>query len=213
MIFDPAGQGQADPVDLRGGRARRRFVGWETFFDFGLLEFNGSGPAVKPNKLIDARISSPLFLLPVGTIAGFQPGQPISLPQRNLLRGVTWSLPSGQKIAREIGADLLDPFELPQFPRDFNLNRSTPLWPYCLQEGFVREGGHTLGPVGGTIVGEVIIGLLQLDSRSYLSVDPGWRPTLPQRDGKVTGEFRMVDFLTFAGVAPSPARGSVAPTA
>jgi Animal haem peroxidase len=213
MIFDPAGQGQADPVDLRGGRARRRFVGWETFFDFGLLEFNGSGPAVKPNKLIDARISTPLFLLPVGTIAGFQPGQPISLPQRNLLRGVTWSLPSGQKIAREIGADPLDRFELPQFPRDFNLNRSTPLWPYCLQEGFVREGGRTLGPVGGTIVGEVIIGLLQLDSRSYLSADPGWRPTLPQRDGKVTGEFRMVDFLTFAGVAPSPARGSVAPTA
>jgi len=212
MIFDPAGQAQADPVDLRGGRARRRFVGWETFFDFGLLEFNGSGPAVKPNKLIDARISTPLFLLPVGTIAGFQPGQPISLPQRNLLRGVTWSLPSGQKIAREIGADPLDPFELPQFPRDFNLNRSTPLWPYCLQEGFVREGGRTLGPVGGTIVGEVIIGLLQLDSRSYLSADPGWRPTLPQRDGKVTGEFRMVDFLTFAGVAPTRARGSVAPT-
>jgi Animal haem peroxidase len=214
MIFDPAGQGQADPVDLRGGaRQPRRFVGWETFFDFGLLEFSGSGPAVKPNKLIDARISTPLFLLPVGTIAGFQPGQPISLPQRNLLRGVTWSLPSGQKIAREIGADPLDPFELPQFPRDFNLNRSTPLWPYCLQEGLVREGGRTLGPVGGTIVGEVIIGLLQLDSRSYLSADPGWRPTLPQRGGRVTGEFRMVDFLTFAGVAPTPARGSVAPAA
>ena len=213
MIFDPAGQGQADPVDLRGGaRKPRRFIGWETFFDFGLLEFNGSGPAVKPNKLIDARISTPLFLLPVGTIAGFQPGQPISLPQRNLLRGVTWSLPSGQKIAREIGADPLDPFELPQFPRDFNLNRSTPLWPYCLQEAFVREGGLHLGPVGGTIVGEVIIGLLQLDSRSYLSADPGWTPTLPQRDGKVTGEFRMVDFLTFAGVQPTPARGSVAPT-
>jgi heme peroxidase len=213
MIFDPAGQGQSDPVDLRGGaRQPRRFVGWETFFDFGLAEFNGSGPAVKPNKLIDARISSPLFLLPVQTIAGFQAGQPISLPQRNLLRGVTWSLPSGQRIAREIGAEPLLRSELPQFPSDFHLNSSTPLWPYCLQEGLVRAGGHTLGPVGGTIVGEVIIGLLQLDHRSYLSADPGWKPTLPQRDGKATGEFRMVDFLTFAGVAPTPARGSVAPT-
>jgi hypothetical protein len=212
MVFDPAGHGQPDPVDLRGGASSaRRFIGWETFFDFGLPEFNGSGPAVKPNKLIDAKISTPLFLLPVGTIAAFQPGQPISLPQRNLLRGVTWSLPSGQKIAREIGADPLDPFELPQFPSDFNLNRSTPLWPYCLQEGFVREGGRSLGPVGGTIVGEVIIGLLQLDPRSYLSADPGWTPTLPQRDGKVSGEFGMVDFLTFAGVHPTPARGSVAP--
>ena len=36
MIFDPAGEGQRDPVDLRGGaRAPRRFIGWQTFFDFG----------------------------------------------------------------------------------------------------------------------------------------------------------------------------------
>jgi hypothetical protein len=210
MIFDAAGQGQADPVDLRGGgRRSRRFIGWETFFDFGLQEFNGSGPAVKPNKRIDATISTPLFLLPVGTIAGFQQGQPISLPQRNLLRGVTWSLPSGQRIAREIDGD---PIEVPQFRAfGFNLDRSTPLWPYCLHEGLVQTGGLTLGQVGGTIVGEVIIGLLQLDPRSYLAADPGWEPTLPQRDGKVTGEFRMVDFLSFAGVAPNPARGSVAP--
>jgi hypothetical protein len=215
MIFDPAGQGQDDPVDLRGGgRMPRRFIGWETFFDFGLQEFNGSGPAVKPNKLIDAHISTPLFLLPVGTIAGFQQGQPISLPQRNLLRQVTWSLPSGQRIAREINAD---PVNMPQFAglrgRDFDLERSSPLWAYCLHEAAVAEGGLHLGPVGGTIVGEVIIGLLQLDSRSYLGSDPGWRPTLPQRDGRVTGEFRMVDFLTFAGVHPTAARGSEPPAA
>ena len=214
MIFDPAGQGQADPVDLRGGARRpRRFIGWETFFDFGLFEFGSTtAPAVKPNKIIDARISTPLFLLPTGTIAGFEPGQPISLPARNLLRGVTWSLPSGQSIAREIGADPLTRSELSQFsPFGFNLDRSTPLWVYCLQEGFSREDGLTLGPVGGTIVGEVIIGLLELDRNSYLSADRGWKPTLPQRSGRVTGEFRMVDFLTFAGVAPTPARGSVAP--
>jgi Animal haem peroxidase len=216
MIFDPAGQGQADPVDLRGGaRMPRRFIGWETFFDFGLKEFaDPNALAVKPNKLIDARISTPLFLLPVGTIAGFQQGQPISLPQRNLLRHVTWSLPSGQKIAREIDADSVN---MPQFAglrgRDFDLERSSPLWAYCLHEAFAMEGGLHLGPVGGTIVGEVIIGLLELDRGSYLSADRGWRPTLPQRDGKVTGEFRMVDFLTFAGVHPTPARGSVAPGA
>jgi heme peroxidase len=206
MIFDPAGEGQDDPVDLRGGGRRpRRFIGWETFFDFGLQEFNGSGPAVKPNKIIDARISTPLFLLPTGTIAGFEAGQPISLPARNLLRGVTWSLPSGQKIAREIDGD---PVEVPQFqPFGFNLHKSTPLWAYCLHEGFVQEAGRTLGQVGGTIVGEVIIGLLELDRRSYLAADSRWKPTLPQRDGKVTGDFRMVDFLTFAGVAPTPARG------
>ena len=59
-----------------------------------------------------------------------------------------------------------------------------------------------LGPVGGRIVGEVFIGLLELDQDSYLNARRRWRPTLPQRSGKVTGDFRMVDFLTFAGVAP-----------
>jgi hypothetical protein len=29
-----------------------------------------------------------------------------------------------------------------------------------------------------------------------------WRRTLPERGGRVTGDFRLVDFLTFAGVAP-----------
>ena len=65
------------------------------------------------------------------------------------------------------------------------------------------EGGRHLGPVGGRIVGEVIIGLLQLDRHSFLSVKRQWRPTLPTRSGQVTGEFRMIDFLTFAGVDPT----------
>src|SRR5918999_866605 len=95
FIFDPAGEGQSDPVDLRGGaRAPRRFIGWETFFRFD--EVN-----VRPNKRIDTKLSTPLFNLPLGTIPDGSP--PTSLPQRNLLRGVTWSLPSGQAIAQAIG--------------------------------------------------------------------------------------------------------------
>lgn len=84
-----------------------------------------------------------------------------------------------------------------------NLDQSTPLWYYILKEAEVIESGLRLGPVGGRIVGEVIIGLLQLDRDSYLSDEPRWRPTLPTKGGKVTGDFRMVDFLTFAGVDPT----------
>ena len=46
------------------------------------------------------------------------------------------------------------------------------------------EGGLRLGSVGGRMVGEVIIGLLQLDRYSFLSVEPQWRPTLPTRSGR-----------------------------
>src|SRR5215213_4064884 len=83
-----------------------------------------------------------------------------------------------------------------------DLDRSTPLWYYILKEAQVVEGGIRLGPVGGRIVGEVIVGLLQLDPNSFLSA-PGWRPTLPASGGEVTGHFRMADFLTFAGVDPT----------
>ena len=85
FIFDHAGTGQADPVDLRGGaRAARRFVGWQTFFDFG----DGQ---VKPNKRIDTKLSTPLFDLPLAAIASHD--LPTALPQRTLLRHLTWKLP------------------------------------------------------------------------------------------------------------------------
>jgi hypothetical protein len=209
MIFDPAGEGQADPVDLRGNaRAPRRFIGWQTFFNFGAIPRpSGAGTLgedVRPNKLIDARISTPLFNLPLQTIPGAVPPTPQSLPQRNLLRQVTWSMPSGQSIAREIKADPLTRSELSELSGyGFNLDRSTPLWYYAIKEADLRTGGLTLGPVGGRICGEVIIGLLELDPESYLSRLPLWKPTLPQIGGNVSGEFRMIDFLAYAGVDPT----------
>jgi hypothetical protein len=198
MLFDPAQENNPDPEDLRGGfRAPRRFIGWQTFFDFE----DGN---LKPNKLIDTTISTPLFDLPLAAIATLSPPAepPTALPQRNLLRHVTWQLPSGQRIARHMNVPALSSQDLQEL-KDLgnNLDQSTPLWYYILKEAEVMENGLRLGPVGGRIVGEVIIGLLQLDRQSYLSDEPRWRPTLPQRNGQVTGDFRMVDFLTFAGVA------------
>jgi hypothetical protein len=191
FIFDPSQEGSADPDDLRGGtRAPRRFIGWQTFFDFGDGE-------VKPNKKIDTKISTPLFRLPLGAIASHD--APIALPQRNLLRHLTWQLPSGQRIARAMGTTALAPSDLHELaPLGVGFERSTPLWYYVLKEAEVIADGLHLGPVGGRIVAEVLVGLLQADRGSYLATQPRWRPTLPSR----TGTFRMTDFLTFAGVDP-----------
>jgi hypothetical protein len=198
MIFDPSQENSRDPDDLRGGsRAARRFISWQTFFDFG----DGN---MRPNKVIDTKISTPLFDLPLAAIASLSPpaAPPTSLPQRNLLRQVTWQLPSGQSIAKHIKVPTLSSQDLNEL-KDCGqkLDESTPLWYYVLKEAEIVEKGLHLGPVGGRIVGEVIIGLLQLDRDSYLADNPDWRPSLPQRSGQVTGDFRMVDFLTFAGVA------------
>jgi len=193
IIFDPSQENSSDPDDLRGGfRASRRFIGWQTFFNFG----DGN---MRPNKLIDTKISTPLFNLPLAAIASGDP--PTSLPQRNLLRHVTWQLPSGQSIANRMRVPALSGNDLSEL-KDFgnNLHESTPLWYYILKEAEVMEKGLRLGPVGGRIVGEVIIGLLQLDRNCFLADEPNWKPMLPTRSGKVTGNFRMVDFLTFAGV-------------
>jgi hypothetical protein len=195
FIFDPAGQGQLDPVDLRGGcRAARRFVGWQTFFNFG-----GSQAAnVRQNKMIDTRISTPLFDLPLGAIASGDP--PPSLPQRNLLRHLTWSLPSGQDIARVMGIPPIAPNQLRELAAfGVGFDRNTPLWYYILKEAELAGGTHLAG-VGARIVAEVFLGLLAADPNPYLTRNPGWQPTLPSR---TPGSFSMVDLLTFAGVDPA----------
>jgi hypothetical protein len=190
FIFDP-GQADAasDPDDLRGGfRASRRFIGWQTFFDFG----DGQ---VKRNKRIDTHISTPLFTLPIGAIASHD--QPTVLPQRNLLRQLTWSMPSGQDVAAAMGITPLDKKDLREL-KPYGFDASTPLWYYTLKEAELLADGLTLGPVAGRIVAEVLIGLLQTDPAGYLAVEPSWRPLFGSR-----GSFAMTDFLTYAGVDPA----------
>lgn len=54
------------------------------------------------------------------------------------------------------------------------------------------HGGGRLGPVGGTIVGEVLVGIISSDLESMLSVEPDWTPTLP---GQAADAFGLADIL------------------
>ena len=59
MVFDMTLPESNDPDDLRGGhRAPRRYIDWESFFDFEGVQ------TADRAKLIDTKVTSPLFRLP-----------------------------------------------------------------------------------------------------------------------------------------------------
>jgi hypothetical protein len=183
LLFDPNAGVPSDPADLRGGlRAPRRFIDWQTFFDFG----DGRS---RPNKKIDTTLSTVLF-----NLMGQPPDTPTSLATRNLLRALTMQVPSGQRVARAMCLPVLAPSDLTDL-RDLHLHKRTPLWFYILREAAVTASGEHLGPVGGRIVAEVLVGLMQGDSQSYLRQDPDWTPTYGTGD-----DFAITDLLRAAGV-------------
>ena len=183
---DPAHQFFAlifDPADLRGGkRASRRFIDWQTFFDFG-------DGRVRQNKRIDTKLSTPLF-----DLMGQPQGEPTSLASRNLLRNLTMKMPSGQRVAHAMNVPVLASADLDDL-KPFHLQTRTPLWFYVLREAEVTQNGERLGPVGGRIVAEVIIGLIEGDGQSYLRQEPDWTPTYGPN-----GSFGTVDLLKAADV-------------
>jgi hypothetical protein len=173
-IFLP-GPLQSETQDLRGFRPLplQWTVQWPLFFPI-----EGSTP--QPGRLVDAKLVPGLFDLPDN--GG-------SLAFRNLKRGQVLGLPSGQDVARALRVDrILTSAEL-------EAPEPTPLWFYILKESELVAQGKHLGPVGGRIVGEVLLGLVELDPRSWFSLEPTWTPTIPDADGD--GQVKMPDLVKF----------------
>jgi hypothetical protein len=123
-----------------------------------------------------------------------------SIAVRNLLRGRALGLPSGQAVARRIGANVYSQEELglgDEFlvQHGFALSDlpEAPLWYYVMKEADLETGGRTLGTVGSTIVAEVIHGMIKSDPSSYLYQQPNWKPTFAH-----DGNFTMVDLINMA---------------
>ena len=72
------------------------------------------------------------------------------------------------------------------------------MWFYILKEAELVGQGRQLGPVGGRIVAEVLVGLLQHDLNSYLYLNAAWKPAPPIAPAR--GQFTMADLLKYAGV-------------
>jgi hypothetical protein len=149
-------------------------IDWALQFDVP-----GHGPAQRSKK-IDGKLPSSLISLP-RQISGEDEGSPYSsLANRDLERGLVVGLPSGEAVARELGVEPLSSDQVGL--SDLGWERETPLWLYVLKEAEVLQGGNRLGPVGGRIVGEVLVGIIDSDPESFRSVDPSWTPTLPAHD-------------------------------
>lgn len=153
-----------------------------------------------------------------------KPGNPIfnnqrALTVRNLLRGLSLGLPWAETVTKALvdtklleEADCLRAKELregqhAQLLDAFGENK-TPLWFYILKEAGVRGKGNQLGPLGGRIVAETLIGLIRHSDYTILRQRgetewelSDWRPAYGRlRDVPEGVRFEMVDLLRAADV-------------
>lgn len=161
-----------------------RVVDWAAFFDIP-----GRAPAQRAKKM-DGSMCASIMNLPLALTGDVEVAAFHSLAARDLQRGHAVGLPSGETIARHVGAMPLTREEtgLPSM----GWEQETPLWYYVLRESAVQGNGDRLGDVGGRIVGEVLVGLLDHDPSSFRASRPDWRPELPSREA---GAFTMADLV------------------
>jgi hypothetical protein len=178
-------------------------IDWQFFIDLDHDAGSAAGgpqfgPAARKPQLsykIDTSLVHPLGNLPARIAR-----DPSSLALRNLERGATFQLPSGQSVATALGVTPIADEELvigkatadspkkpiTQIARDFAGN--APLWAYILSEAQVTSWKKPhpglamddipikLGPVGGRLVAEVSASLLRGDPTSYLYAEPAFEP-------------------------------------
>lgn len=173
-------------------------VNWSLFFEVG------PGQPQRARKL-DIKLASTLLALPSNVVGADSTTPRKSLAVRNLLRGQTFGLASGQAIAAAMGLTPLTGENLLPDSVDEDIRTAcqegAPLWYYILREAQMERQGQKLGGVGAHLVAEVILGLIQKDPTSFIGSNPNWRPALPRTNaGKPAFDFDMVDLLAFAQV-------------
>lgn len=191
-------------------------IDWRRFYEF--RDFPDDFPDGHPVQDIDFNFSRKIdtaFDLHLDTIPnfpqeGFAPSQH-ALSTRNLLRGFTLNLPTGEEVAERLREEPLKRAQITSGPYlvesaahkalldDPVLNGRTPLWYYILKEAEAElNGGNRLGKVGSRIVAETLIGLIRNSSYSA-DHDPDWHLKFG-RPAEAPERFHMVDLLTAADV-------------
>jgi len=166
-----------------------RVVDWRYFFrvDDNFLP--------QPSKKIDTSLAHSLIDLPQSVVGETEIPEQHSLAYRDLERGLALDLPSGEAVSRAMDVEPLTEDEVGLAKTGYH--GETPLFYYILKEAEIRTGSERLGDVGGRIVAEVLLGLIDGDPTSYRNAESEWRPTLPSDQ---QGHFSMADLLRFARI-------------
>lgn len=184
---------------IRGGNVpvlSNWVVDFNAFADTGV-----NVPVFNNARKIDTVLSNGLEALPGGS------GIMAMLAARNLLRGLSYGLPSGQALATSMGITPMTNSQMVNglHPDELNvlqmqgsrLLNTTPLWYYILREAAVLENGDRLGPLGAKIVADTFVRMLKRDPNSYIN-STGFTPFLPILPG--TSDYEVKDILIFSGV-------------
>jgi hypothetical protein len=146
---------------------RERAIDWTLFFDAA------GATTAQRSKKIDGKLVRALIELPVAVTGDCEIEDYHSLAVRDLQRGQGVGLPSGESVARHMG---ITPLTAEQVGiASTGWRGETPLWYYILREGDACAGGNRLGPVGGRIVAEVLVGLIDADATSFRRSGKGWK--------------------------------------
>jgi len=156
--------------DLLGFRPvpHQRTIDWTLFFDAP------RATSAQRSKKIDGKLVRALIQLPVAVTGECEIEDYHSLAVRDLQRGQGVGLPSGEAVARHIGITPLTAEQVGLASTSWH--GETPLWYYILREADTCAGGQRLGPVGGRIVTEVLVGLIDADATSFRRISGEWRP-------------------------------------
>src|SRR5260370_15455496 len=132
-----------------------RVIEWSYFF-----QLNDQQPP-QASKRIDTLLAHSLVDLPTSVVGDTEIPEQHSLAYRDLVRGEALDLPSGEALARAMGVEPLSRDEVGL--SQMGWKSETPLWYYILREAEMRQRGERLGEVGGRIVAEVLLGLIDGD--------------------------------------------------
>jgi hypothetical protein len=206
-----------DTADLRGFRPIPSdwAIDWRLFIDLDPGDQDPAKPKPQKAYRIDTSLVNPLGDLPPQIASG----PPNSLALRNLERGRTFSLPTGQQVARALKEEPIpndklvigkataeDRDKLPTI-EDIapGFAGRAPLWAYILSEAQMKSWDRLnsgaspdgisikLGPVGSRIVADVFAALLRGDPTSYLRQSVPFTPIVDFARGDTFGLAELIN--------------------